>query len=239
MILFINLIYEELIIKLKKYFYEKFKDIFVNEINFEINNDMEIKHQEEFENFINSFNNIDIYKNEKDLMFKKQFINKYCNYLFFNNVFTAMTYNYAARDIDTFDIQRIFNFTNKEINLRHDTIYITHPLKGTNLTGSTNAYRGVVYNGFVFDENNVKGFYIEELDIAYIYNGNHSISIGSIMGDISIKTNTNNFKSCILKNEFYNYRILYNKIIIDNEEIEIKNWRFAALLKIIQLTYKK
>lgn len=59
------------------------------------------------------------------------------------------------------------------------------------------------------------------------------------MGDISIKTNTNNFKSCILKNEFYNYRILYNKIIIDNEEIEIKNWRFAALLKIIQLTYKK
>lgn len=63
MILFINLIYEELIIKLKKYFYEKLKDIFVNEINFEINNDMEIKHQEEFENFINSFNNIDIYKN--------------------------------------------------------------------------------------------------------------------------------------------------------------------------------
>ena len=56
---------------------------------------------------------------------------------------------------------------------------------------------------------------------------------------IIIKTNIKYFKSCTFKKEFYNYKILYNKIITDNEKIEIMNWRFAALLKIIQLTYKK
>lgn len=112
-------------------------------------------------------------------------------------------------------------------------------VQSINLTGNTNAYRGVVYNGFVFDEINVRGFYIEELNIGYIYNGNHSISIGSIFGDLCIKTNIKYFKSCTFKKEFYNYKILYNKIITDNGEIEITNWRFAALLKIIQLTYKK
>ncbi|MDY3203915.1 MAG: hypothetical protein RBR70_02425 [Arcobacter sp.] len=220
--------------ELKKYFYEKFKDIFINEINSEINNKQDMECKELFEEFISSFDNKYIDKNEKDLNFRKQFINKYCNYLFFNNVVNAMTYNYAVKDINTFDIEKILDFTNKEINLGQDTIYITHPWKGENLTGNTNAYRGVVHNGFVFDKRNIRGFYIEELNIAYIYNGNHSISIGSIIGDICIKTNDNNLKSCTLKKEFYNAKVLYNKIIMDNEEIEITNWKFAVLLKLIQ-----
>ena len=221
--------------KLRKYFYEKFKDIFINEIG----NNQDVEYKKLFEEFISSFDNKYIDKNEKDLNFRKKFIRKYCNYLFFNNIVNAMTYNYGVKDINTFDIEKILDFTNKEISLGEDTIYITHPWKGKNSTGNTNAYRGVVYNGFVFDEINVRGFYIEELNIGYIYNGNHSISIGSIFGDLCIKTNIKYFKSCTFKKEFYNYKILYNKIITDNGEIEITNWRFAALLKIIQLTYKK
>ena len=225
--------------ELKKYFYEKFKYIFKNEINSENNNKQDMKDKELFEEFISSFDNEYTDKNQKDLNFRKQFIRKYCNYLFFNNIVNSMTCNNAVKDINISDIEKFLNLTHKEINLGEDTIYITHPWKGKNLTGNTNAYRGVVYNGFVSDEKNIKGFYIEELNIGYIYNGNHSISIGSIFGDLCIKTNIKYFKSCTFKKEFYNYNILYNKIITDDEEIEIMNWRFAALLKIIQLTYKK
>ncbi len=222
--------------ELKKYFYEKFKYIFKNEINSENNNKQDMKDKELFEEFISSFDNEYIYKNQKDLNFRKQFIRKYCNYLFFNNIVNSMTCNNAVKDINVSDIEKFLNLTHKEINLGEDTIYITHPWKGKNLTGNTNAYRGVVYNGFVSDEKNIKGFYIEELNIGYIYNGNHSISIGSIVGDVCIKTNINYFKSCTFKKEFYNYHILYNKIITDNEEIKITNWKFAVLLKLIQLT---
>lgn len=225
--------------ELKKYFYEKFKYIFINEINSENNNKQDMKDKELFEEFISSFDNEYIYKNQKDLNFRKQFIRKYCNYLFFNNIVNSMSCNYAFKDINVSDIEKFLDLTHKEIVLGEDTIYITHPWKGKNLTGNTNAYIGVVYNGFVFDEINIRGFYIEELNIGYIYNGNHSVSIGSIIGDVCIKTNINYFKSCTFKKEFYNYKILYNKIITDNEKIEIMNWRFAALLKIIQLTYKK
>ena len=225
--------------ELKKYFYEKFKYIFINEINSENNNKQDMKDKELFEEFISSFDNEYIYKNQKDLNFRKQFIRKYCNYLFFNNIVNSMSCNYAFKDINVSDIEKFLDLTHKEIVLGEDTIYITHPWKGKNLTGNTNAYIGAVYNGFVFDEINIRGFYIEELNIGYIYNGNHSVSIGSIIGDVCIKTNINYFKSCTFKKEFYNYKILYNKIITDNEKIEIMNWRFAALLKIIQLTYKK
>ncbi len=148
--------------ELKKYFYEKFKYIFKNEINSENNNKQDMKDKELFEEFISSFDNEYIDKNQKDLNFRKQFIRKYCNYLFFNNIVNSMTCNNAVKDINVSDIEKFLNLTHKEINLGEDTIYITHPWKGKNLTGNTNAYRGVVYNGFVFDEITSKFRYIYE-----------------------------------------------------------------------------
>ena len=68
--------------KLRKYFYEKFKDIFINEIG----NNQDAEYKKLFEEFISSFDNKYIDKNEKDLNFRKKFIRKYCNYLFFNNM---------------------------------------------------------------------------------------------------------------------------------------------------------
>ena len=75
--------------KLRKYFYEKFKDIFINEIG----NNQDVEYKKLFEEFISSFDNKYIDKNEKDLNFRKKFIRKYCNYLFFNNIVNFFYFN--------------------------------------------------------------------------------------------------------------------------------------------------
>lgn len=223
--------------EIKEYLYNKFKLYFENEISKDKYILKEKEKENSFNTFIDSFINKYIENSEKDNYFRKKLIRKYANYLFLDNINTTMSKNSAATDINTFYIEDLFEYTKKKISLSHKTIFITHPYKGGNLTGNTNAYRGVIYNGFVFDKINIKGIYIEELDIGYIHNGNHSISIGSIVDDIKIETNDDFFKSCNLKKEFYDSKILYNKIVVDNKEIEIKNWKFAALLKMIQITY--
>lgn len=223
--------------EVKNYLYDKFKTYFEEQIIEEENKSVEDKKEELFNTFIESFSNNYIENNNKDKNFRKKFIKKYANYLFFDNVNKALSENYAMSDIHTFNLDALFEYTSKIIPLSSDSIFITHPYKGGNLTGNTNAYRGIVQNGFVFDKTNVRGIYIEELDIGYINNGNHSISIGSIVDDINIETSNDFLKSCNLKKEFYTSKISYNEIVMDDKKVEIRNWKFAAFLKMIQITY--
>ena len=52
--------------KLRKYFYEKFKDIFINEIG----NNQDVEYKKLFEEFISSFDNKYIDKNNLIIQFK-------------------------------------------------------------------------------------------------------------------------------------------------------------------------
>lgn len=223
--------------QIKKYLFSNLKKYFNEEIDEEIDYLQNKKNKIYFDNFFKYFNNENMNFLEKDIIFKKNLARKYGNYLFLDTITSCLSSN-VAMDIYS-DFKKLLTFTNKQIDLTSDTIFITHPWSAGNLTGNTNAYRGVVYNGFIHDENNVKGFYIENIDIAYINNGNHSVSIGSIMNDINIKTN-NNIKSCYFNKDFFESKIEYNSItLINGETINIHNWKFAVFLKMVQYVYQE
>lgn len=191
-----------------------------------------------FEKFIESFNNPyaeDGVGSNKVNKFNKRLIRKFAIYLSFANIYMAMAgvksnSNYAI-------INAIFEQSDQEIKLNSDTIFIASPWNGGNLTGNTNAYRGVVGGRFVQDPSgNHKGFYFQDLDIAFVHNGNHSISIGTIMDDIDITTNSV-FPTGNLKQNFFNATITFNSIEINGESYSV-DWKFAALLYMIQKVYQ-
>jgi hypothetical protein len=191
-----------------------------------------------FEKFIESFNNPyakDSIGSNKVDEFNKQLIRKFATYLSLDNIYMAMSgkkcdSNYAV-------INAIFEQTNQEIKLNTDTIFVASPWSGGNLTGNTNAYRGVVGGGFIQDPSgNHKGFYFQELDIAFVHNGNHSISIGTLMDDIDITTNSV-FPSGNLKQDFFNAIITFNSIEINGESYSL-DWKLAVLLYMIQKVYQ-
>lgn len=225
---------------MKMNIYQIFKKIFKEHIeeDYERKNRVNIQKdaRNKFKIFINSFENNYIENNNKDKNFRKKLIKKYANYLFMDNINVCLSSNYTNSSIKLSDLIELVTITNNTTSLTSNTVYITHPWKGQNLTGNTNAYRGVVYNGFVHDEHNVKGIYIEDIDTAFIFNGNHSVSIGSLIDDMNLTTNKN-LKSTNLKESFFNAKITYSKIYIENKTIEINNWKLAALLKMIQTTY--
>lgn len=191
-----------------------------------------------FEKFIKSFNNPyaeDGVGSNKVNEFNKRLIRKFTTYLSFDNIYMAMSgiksdSNYAV-------INAIFEQSKQEIKLNSDSVFIASPWNGGNLTGNTNAYRGVVGSGFMQDPSgNHKGFYFQDLDIAFVHNGNHSISIGTIMDDIDITTNSV-FPAGRLKHDFFDANITFNSIEINGESYSI-DLKFASLLYMIQKVYR-
>lgn len=223
----------------KSKLYDYFKKYFDVEISEDNSSLLKSNEEKLFQTFLDSFMNKYIENNQNDVKFKKDFIKEYANYLFMDSVVFCMCNNRGKIDLNQNDFEYILNPTNNILSLDSNTVFITHPWKGQNLTGNTNAYVGVVQNGFFHDRDNVKGFYIEDIDIAFIYNGNHSVSIGSISDDISITTNKDNLLAYSFNDEFFDANITYNSIEIEDVIIDIKDWKTAVLLKIVQLTFNK
>jgi hypothetical protein len=223
---------------IKKVVYTYLKEYFEDEIRED--NNILVNERDEilFQTFLDSFMNKYIENNQNDVNFRKNFIKKYANYLFMDSVDFCMSHNKGKIDLGQNDFEHILKPSNNILSLDSSTVFITHPWKGQNLTGNTNAYVGVVQNGFVHDQDNIKGFYIEDIDIAFIYNGNHSVSIGSIVSDISITTNTDKIISYTFKDTFFDAEIKSDSIIIDNVTVKIEDWKTAILFKLIQITYK-
>jgi hypothetical protein len=226
--------------RMKKKLYYFFKKYFEEEMQDDTYNQIEELNSERYIEFVNAFQNKYIINNERDIYFRRTFLRKYAQYLFMDNINSCLSTNSVENCINIAEMEdTIFDRVNQNISLDSRTVFITQPWKGANLTGNTNAYRGVVYNGFVHDTNNVKGVYIKDIDLAFIYNGNHSVSIGSIVDDINITSNTNEFKTVKLNNAFFNSKIEYNKIVLNNNKIvNISSWKLSVLFKIIQLLYR-
>jgi hypothetical protein len=191
-----------------------------------------------FNKFIESFNNPyakDGVGSNKVDEFNKQLIRKFATYLSLDNIYMAMS---GIKSLSMYTVfNAIFEESNNKVKLNTDTIFVASPWSGGNLTGNTNAYRGVVGSGFVQDPHgNHKGFYFKDLDIAFVYNGNHSISLGTIINDIDITTNSV-FPSGNLKQDFFNATITFNSIEINGESYSV-DWKLAVLLYMIQQVYR-
>lgn len=190
---------------------------------------------ETIENFMNPYGEA---LGERNTIFKKNLIRNYAHYIALDNIFMCLGNN--SKRSKRLDV--IFDIVPNALPqaLTSKTVFIPYPWSSGNLTGNTNAFRGVVGNGFVFDKTNVHGFYIVDIDIAFIYNANHSISIGSIMNDIKVETNDIVFKQVFLGDKFFEAEIGSNYIVFDEKEDPILlDWKIATLLKMIQLVYKK
>lgn len=188
-----------------------------------------------FEKFIESFNNRyskDSIGSNKVNEFNKQLIRKFATYLSLDNVYMAMS---GIKSLSIYTVfNAIFEESHHEVKLNTNTIFIASPWNGGNLTGNTSAIY-VVSEGFYQGENH-KGFYLEDLDIAFVHNGNHSISIATIMDDINITTNSV-FPSGNLKQGFFNATITFNSIEINGESYSV-DWKLAVLLYMIQQVYR-
>jgi hypothetical protein len=93
--------------------------------------------------------------------------------------------------------------------------------------------------GFIQDFKNHSGRYYIDINTLIITNGNHSNAIG-FMSNSEIKYKINNdikafkFNNNILRAEFY-----FDKMILDNEEYYIVDYRKAILLKLSQQIFKQ
>lgn len=93
--------------------------------------------------------------------------------------------------------------------------------------------------GFIQDFKNHRGRYYIDINTLIITNGNHSNAIG-FMSNSEIKYKINNdikafkFNNNILRAEFY-----FDKMILDNEEYYIVDYRKAILLKLSQQIFKQ
>lgn len=93
--------------------------------------------------------------------------------------------------------------------------------------------------GFIQDFNNHRGIYYSDINTLIITNGNHSNAIG-FMSNSEIKYKINNdikafkFNDNMLRAEFY-----FDKMILDNEEYYIVDYRKAILLKLSQQIFRQ
>ena len=191
----------------------------------------------------NNYNNfINIFKASSFKEYKYLFIRKYASYIFMDNVNFCLSNNSEKKDIHLTELKDLLEVIEQPFILNKKTIFITHPHKGNKIFGQDSVgCNDIIINKFkdeLINLNELFGVYISKFNIAFIYGGNHSISIASIKNDIIINSNKK-LKNYQFNNVFYTSIIEYDKIIytMDNEKrvISITDWKIAAFFKMLQL----
>lgn len=167
--------------------------------------------------------------------FNLKLAQKLTSYLSLDNIF--MTMSGEPKNFPGQIIEAIFEKSENQASLNADSTFVPYPWSPGNLTGNTNAYHGVVGYGFVHDPRNHKGFYFKDLDLAFVFNGNHSISIGTLMNDVKIATNPL-FPEGTLNQKFFTAKITYDSITFGDVVYQIDDWKLSVILYAIQKAYK-
>jgi hypothetical protein len=92
-------------------------------------------------------------------------------------------------------------------------------------------------NVFNQDITNHKGFYIVELDLLCVHNGNHSSAVGALKDIISLKTDDQTIIAIKLDTETFSSAAIYPTVVIygKGQSKKIREWEISAFLRIIQL----
>lgn len=185
-----------------------------------------------FETFKNTFNN-EYGKRVSSVQldtFRKGMAKKFADNISLNIIFSTMQGKITTCPYEL--MTEIFLSNGNTITIDESTVYIAYPWSGENLTGSTNAYLGVVGNKFIQCPTNHKGFYFEDINFAVVFNGNHSITIGKFMDNIDIITN-NVFQAGIRNNTLQTATLSHEEIKINGKVIKI-TLEWAMFLYILQ-----
>lgn len=106
-------------------------------------------------------------------------------------------------------IKNYFQIVSQAVETTEKTIYITNINRADRFSSLCNEYTSIKE----FKQNdNHKGYYLKEFDIAFIYNGNHSINLAYIFGQVKLTTNEY-FKNIEIDKSFLDIEIDF---VIDN-----------------------
>lgn len=100
-------------------------------------------------------------------------------------------------------------------------------------------YSLITNRGFNQDFKNHCGRYYKDINTLIISNGNHSNAIGFMLNSEMRYKITNDIKAFKFNNNIVRAEFYFNKMVLDNEEYYIKDYREAIMLKLSQQIFKQ
>lgn len=164
-------------------------------------------------------------------------IKEFAMALFYERFISVLSSPNDKYNTDEYDLYNIIGsitdkITDRTLSIDNKSGFVAYAWNRDRLIGSIIARNNTAFE----QDSNHKGFYLDEFDILFIHNGNHSCTGGVLNNNINITAGEKNILFVKFnKQAFFNMSISHEKIICNNGyEKSYFDWKIPALFKIMQ-----